>query len=97
MVATFPVPYPSGLELPPEVVEVSAIEEGASRLRFSLAGVQLKFSALKHKDRGGGLTIPAQGVGGHRIVKPPSTQYPGMPENEFPYFANCKCGLQNTR
>jgi serine/threonine-protein kinase HipA len=50
-------------------------------LRFSLAGVQLKFSAIT--DATGGLTIPASGVGGRWIVKLPSQQYRGVPENEF--------------
>ena len=36
-------------------------------LRFSLAGVQLKFSAVS--DAAGGLTIPASGAGGSWIVK----------------------------
>jgi serine/threonine-protein kinase HipA len=31
----------------------------------------------------GSLTIPAHGVGGSRIVKLPSAQFPGVPENEF--------------
>src|SRR5690606_19598471 len=38
-------------------------------LRFSLAGVQLKFSALKNQGRSSGLTIPASGAGGDWIVK----------------------------
>ena len=50
-------------------------------LRFSLAGVQLKFSAVR--DATGGLTIPASGVGGSWIVKLPSREYGGVPENEF--------------
>ena len=50
-------------------------------LRFSLAGVQLKFSAAM--DAAGGLTIPAAGVGGDWIVKLPSSGYDGVPENEF--------------
>jgi serine/threonine-protein kinase HipA len=50
-------------------------------LRFSLAGVQLKFSAI-HETRGG-LTIPARGVGGSWIVKLPFAQFAGVPENEF--------------
>jgi serine/threonine-protein kinase HipA len=50
-------------------------------LRFSLAGVQLKFSAVM--EASGGLTIPAQGVGGSWIVKLPSTQFPAVPENEY--------------
>ena len=50
-------------------------------LRFSLAGVQLKFSAIDEAK--GGLTIPAEGVGGSWIVKLPSREYPGVPENEY--------------
>lgn len=50
-------------------------------LRFSLAGVQLKFSALMKPK--GGLTIPAQGVGGSWIVKLPSAHFDGLPENEY--------------
>lgn len=50
-------------------------------LRFSLAGVQLKFSAIDEAK--GGLTIPAEGVGGSWIVKLPSRDYPGVPENEY--------------
>ncbi len=50
-------------------------------LRFSLAGVQLKFSAISETK--GGLTIPAKGVGGSWIVKLPSREFAGVPENEF--------------
>jgi serine/threonine-protein kinase HipA len=50
-------------------------------LRFSLAGVQLKFSAI-HEARDG-LTIPAKGVGGSWIVKLPSREFAGVPENEY--------------
>jgi serine/threonine-protein kinase HipA len=50
-------------------------------LRFSLAGVQLKFSAVM--EASGGLTIPAHGIGGSWIVKLPSTQFQSVPENEF--------------
>lgn len=50
-------------------------------LRFSLAGVQLKFSAIT--DATGGLTIPASGTGGDWIVKLPSKEHAGVPENEF--------------
>lgn len=53
----------------------------AGPLRFSLAGVQLKFSAVM--EASGGLTIPAHGVGGSWIVKLPSMQFPAVPENEF--------------
>ena len=50
-------------------------------LRFSLAGVQLKFSAVM--ETSGGLTVPAHGVGGSWIVKLPSPQYSAVPENEY--------------
>ncbi len=49
--------------------------------RFSLAGVQLKFSAIA--ERRGGLTIPAKGVGGDWIIKLPAQNYMHVPENEF--------------
>ena len=50
-------------------------------LRFSLAGVQLKFSAIAAAT--GGLTIPAKGVGGSWIVKLPSARFEAVPENEY--------------
>lgn len=48
--------------------------------RFSLAGVQLKFSALAETT--GGLTIPASGVGGDWIIKLPAQNFANVPENE---------------
>src|SRR5436853_3301748 len=76
---------------PMDQPEQGAAEEGGDRnhderlpetaLRFSLAGVQLKFSAVM--EASGGLTIPAHGVGGSWIVKLPSTQFPAVPENEY--------------
>jgi serine/threonine-protein kinase HipA len=56
------------------------IERRRNALRFSLAGIQLKFSAVRE---GKGLTIPAEGVGGSWIVKLPSMKYDGVPENEY--------------
>lgn len=50
-------------------------------LRFSLAGVQLKFSAIWENH--GGLTIPVNGVGGSWIVKLPSPIFAGVPQNEY--------------
>ena len=50
-------------------------------LRFSLAGIQLKFSVLEAA--GGGLTIPVRGVGGSWIVKLPSREFERVPENEY--------------
>jgi serine/threonine-protein kinase HipA len=54
-------------------------------LRFSLAGVQLKFSAVM--EASGGLTIPAGGMGGSWIVKLPSGRFPAVPENEYTMMA----------
>ena len=62
-------------------------EEGLARdrrqntLRFSLAGVQLKFSAVMEPM--GGLAVPASGDGGSWIVKLPSHRFDAVPENEF--------------
>src|SRR6266576_623106 len=50
-------------------------------MRFSLAGVQLKFSAVM--EASGGLSVPADGMGGSWIVKLPSARFPAVPENEF--------------
>jgi len=49
-------------------------------LRFSLAGVQTKFSATFVQNR---LTIPMEGIGGSWIVKLPVNAFPRLPENEF--------------
>ena len=72
-----------GEELPPSITE--PIDEERSHkdgaMRFSLAGVQLKFSAVQHAT--GGLTIPANGMGGSWIVKLPSSNFDGVPENEY--------------
>ncbi|HEY9792417.1 MAG TPA: HipA domain-containing protein [Candidatus Obscuribacterales bacterium] len=53
----------------------------AKALRFSLAGVQLKFSAVMRSKAG--LTVPADGIGGSWIVKLPSTTHRHVPEAEF--------------
>src|SRR5208282_626440 len=50
-------------------------------MRFSLAGVQLKFSAVT--EASGGLTVPAGGMGGSWIVKLPSARFARVPENEY--------------
>lgn len=54
---------------------------GEGPLRFSLAGVQLKFSAVA--EARGGLTIPASGAGGDWILKLPSVRFRGVAANEF--------------
>jgi serine/threonine-protein kinase HipA len=64
-----------------EDAQANAERRDEGVLRFSLAGVQLKFSAVM--EASGGLTIPAHGVGGSWIIKLPSTQFPAVPENEY--------------
>ena len=51
----------------------------SGRLRFSLAGVGLKFSMRQEGDR---LVLPAHGKGGDWIVKTPDGSYPGLVTNE---------------
>lgn len=72
-----------GRLLPPSKRDptVTRVRAGRDVLRFSLAGVQLKLSAIGNPRRQ--LSIPASSVGGHWIVKLPSPAYPGLPENEF--------------
>ena len=75
-----------GEDLPPTAQRNLDGDESGERnedsvLRFSLAGVQLKFSAVNEAT--GGLTIPARGMGGSWIVKLPSREYEQVPENEF--------------
>lgn len=51
----------------------------ATPLRFSLAGMQLKFSVLQHEKR---FTLPLTGQGGRWIAKLPDQRFPGVPQNE---------------
>lgn len=77
------IPPIDGEAWPPETdheVEIGQVSR-ETILRFSLAGVQLKFSAVMEAT--GGLTIPAEGVGGSWIVKLPSMRFAGVPENEY--------------
>ena len=66
---------------PPDAHDAADHDRRENALRFSLAGVQLKFSAIG--EARGGLTIPAKGVGGSWIVKLPSRDFAGVPENEY--------------
>lgn len=70
-----------GTVLPPDETDGDEEEREEKILRFSLAGVQLKFSAVKEAT--GGLTIPVHGAGGSWIVKLPSAKFADVPENEF--------------
>lgn len=49
-------------------------------LRFSLAGVQMKFSLIRDNEK---LTLPAHGARGEWIVKLDSSRFPRVVENEF--------------
>jgi serine/threonine-protein kinase HipA len=67
-------------------------EAAKAPLRFSLAGVQLKFSAIREER---GLTIPAAGLGGDWIVKLPDQRFDRVPENEFSMMELARrCGLE---
>jgi len=70
---------------PPSEMASASREGGAESeempLKFSLAGVQLKFSVIR--EAGGGLTIPVEGKGGNWIAKLPSERFDFVPENEF--------------
>lgn len=55
-------------------------EQGSLVLRFSLPGVQMKFSVLKESDT---ITLPAHGRLGDWIVKLDSRRFPRLVENEF--------------
>ena len=69
-------------EPPPSADEAPLPERAENRpFRFSLAGVQLKFSALMGTSKG--LTLPVDGVGGNWIVKLPSPRFDAVPENEY--------------
>lgn len=72
--------WPPGAGAEPDQMERN---RRANVLRFSLAGVQLKFSAVKSDSCNNRLTIPATGVGGSWIVKLPSARFDRVPENEF--------------
>ncbi|NVJ05688.1 type II toxin-antitoxin system HipA family toxin [Myxococcus sp. AM001] len=69
----------SGLE-PLEEPQPPHAPQEQEPLRFSLAGVQLKFSMLR---RDKAMTLPAGGRGGNWIVKLPDNRYDRVPENEF--------------
>lgn len=72
-------PLESGLDIHHE--HEGKYENDQNLLRFSLAGVQLKFSAIAKWPQG--LSIPTHGIGGDWIIKLPSQNYAHVPENEF--------------
>jgi len=73
---------PDRHEHPGDLAEDGATAEEIppDALRFSLAGVQMKFSANRD-DRG--VTIPVSGRGGSWILKLPDQRFESVPENEF--------------
>jgi serine/threonine-protein kinase HipA len=77
----------TGIEKPPHGDDIvsPAIRDDPNVLKFSLAGVQLKFSAIREAT--GGLTIPVHGKHGKWIVKMPSATYDLVPENEYTMLA----------
>lgn len=72
-----------GRELPPAKTAPTVARRRAGRdvLRFALAGIQLKLSAIGNPNHQ--LSIAASSLGGHWVVKLPSPVYPNLPENEF--------------
>lgn len=72
---------PDGAAPLPERGTPSSADAETPPFRFSLAGVQLKFSALMETSKG--LTLPVAGVGGDWIVKLPSPRFEAVPENEY--------------
>lgn len=64
---------------PPSKASEEATEEASAGMRFSLAGVQLKFSMLASDS---GLTLPGHGEHGDWIVKLGNSRFPGLVENE---------------
>jgi serine/threonine-protein kinase HipA len=74
--------HQSGAGSPPQdSVIPQQIEADPRVLKFSLAGVQLKFSAIAQTEAG--LTIPVHGKNGDWLVKMPSATYDKVPENEY--------------
>ncbi len=77
---TGPITYASAT--PSFTHEEEAQENGEKgALHFSLAGVQLKFSATWENTEKP--TIPLHGTGGSWIVKLPSASFIGVPQNEY--------------
>lgn len=71
-----PVASPPRMAPPPAPDEQTV----AARFRFSLSGVQLKFTAVEVGER---WTLPASGHGRKWILKLPDPQFRGLPDAEF--------------
>ncbi|MFN3808499.1 type II toxin-antitoxin system HipA family toxin [Asticcacaulis sp.] len=59
----------------------------APKVRFSLAGVQMKLSVMKNTGKGGSLALSLRDGGGQYIAKFPSTAFQGVSENEYANLA----------
>ena len=57
-------------------------------LRFSVAGLQLKFSV---NAKSGGWVLPVRGAGGRWLAKLPSRRFPNIPRNEFLMMRFARC------
>lgn len=82
---------PGGVRIVPDAAEGEAQDdeeelaehgerEAADAWHFSLAGVQLKFSARRSER---GMTVPATGRGGDWIVKLPDARFRDVPRTEY--------------
>lgn len=60
--------------------EIEELPQNNDTIRFSLAGIQIKFS-MKHKD--GRFNLSKPGAWGDFIIKTPSTIHKFLPENEY--------------
>ncbi|WP_017671808.1 type II toxin-antitoxin system HipA family toxin [Blastomonas sp. AAP53] len=67
---------------PLDLMDVAGFEAAVpgGMVKFSLAGVQLKFTANPHADK---LTVPGRGETGRCIIKVGTQRYPGLPEAEY--------------
>ncbi|WP_158895339.1 type II toxin-antitoxin system HipA family toxin [Amycolatopsis anabasis] len=67
-------------DMAPKPKKADPADEDWHRLKFSLAGVTLKFSMVSEGER---LTLPARGQGGDWIVKLPDARHRHVPANEY--------------
>jgi serine/threonine-protein kinase HipA len=61
--------------------------ESNKKVRFSLAGVQMKLSVMKNTGKEGGVTLAVDDEHGQYIAKFPSLTHVGLSENEFAILA----------
>jgi serine/threonine-protein kinase HipA len=71
---------PAGFAEPDDTASTDDSDDNATGLRFSLAGVQMKFSVLTSDRR---ITLPGRDERGEWIVKLDSPTYPHLVANEF--------------